>query len=147
MDTTVVEWGAVERLVVERVGASEDLARELVALEAGALARWCRGDPSGFLAISDADVGYFEPFVEARIDGLAALADHYEALRGKISADDFAMIAPRVVAWGDAAVLSYGFRSSSGGGPEMRWQASETWRRRPEGWRIVHTHWSLPRVG
>lgn len=137
----------MDTTTVERVGASEELARELVTLEAGALERWCRGDPSGFLEISDVDVGYFEPFVEARIDGLAALADHYEALRGKISADDFAMIAPRVVAWGDAAVLSYGFRSSSGGGPEMRWQASETWRRRPEGWRIVNTHWSLPRVG
>ncbi|MBV5265935.1 YybH family protein [Pinisolibacter aquiterrae] len=130
------------RDVGERPGEGE---HPIVALERAALERWCRGDPSGFLEISDTEVGYFEPFVADRLDGLDALTRHYEALRGKIFADDFEMIAPRVVAFGEAAVLSYGFRSRSAGGGETRWQASEVWRRRATGWRIVHTHWSLPR--
>ena len=125
-------------------GDGGTVAHPVIALEAAALARWCRGDPSGFLEISDDEVGYFEPFVAERIDGLAALGRHYEALRGRVTAATWEMIAARVVEIGEVAVLSYRFRSAGDGG-EMHWQASEVYRRRPQGWRIVHTHWSLLR--
>jgi ketosteroid isomerase-like protein len=115
---------------------------EILELEQRALARWCRGDPSGFLEISAADVVYFDPFLERRLDGLPALTAYYERLRGKISASRFEILHPRVHRVGDAAVLTFNF-VSYGGQDVHRWNCTEAYRRDAEGWRIVQTHWSF----
>ncbi len=115
----------------------------VLVLERAALARWCRGDPSGFLEISDRDVSYFDPFRIGRIDGLAALAAYYEMLRGRISVVAWQILEPRVEEIGEIALLSYRFRSWGEGGATVGWNCSEAFRRRDEGWRIVHTHWSF----
>jgi hypothetical protein len=117
-------------------------ADEIVAMEERALARWCRGDPSGFLELSAPDVVYFDPFLEERLDGLPALTAYYEALRGKISAERFELRRPRVQLASDAAVLTFHFVSWSGADVH-RWNCTEVYRRDPRGWRIVQTHWSL----
>lgn len=130
-------------------GAAEmaAVAREILALETAALRRWCDGDPSGFLAISAPDVTYFEPFLARRLDGLQALTAHYEALRGKIRAERFELLDPVVRPLGDAgAVLSFDFVSWSGAeARRLDWHCSEVYALTSEGWRIVQTHWSLPR--
>ena len=117
---------------------------EILAMERAALERWCQGDPSGFLEISAADISYFDPFCERRIDGLAALTSLYESLRGKIFASKLEIIEPRVQLYGEIAVLTFRFDSSGAGGG-MRWNCTEVYRRQPEGWRIVQTHWSFYR--
>ena len=120
---------------------------EVTRLERAALERWCRGDPSGFLEISAPDVTYFDPFLERRIDGLPALTDYYEALRGKISADRFELIDPSVLEFGAAAVLTFNFASWGGSDGESRWNCTEVYRRDPSGWHIVQTHWSFTSAG
>ncbi len=114
---------------------------QLVDLERRALARWLNGDPSGFLELSAPDVVYFDPYRERRVDGLEALTRIYEELRGKIFAERFELVNPRVQQVGDAAVLTFNFSSWSGGA-ELRWNCTEVYRRDPAGWRIIQTHWS-----
>lgn len=116
--------------------------KALVAMETSALERWCRGDPTGFLEISAPDVVYFDPFVPTRIDGLPALATYYEALRGKVSAARFELLNPLIQRSGNIAVLTYNF-VSYGGNDEHRWNCTEVYRRDPEGFRIIQTHWSF----
>jgi hypothetical protein len=116
---------------------------EIIQLEKHALERWCRGDPSGFLAISAPDVVYFDPFLERRLDGLPALSAYYESLRGKVSASRFEVLRPRVQLVGSAAVLTFNFVSYGGSDDEYRWNCTEVYRSDPEGWRIVQTHWSF----
>ncbi|MDR3719252.1 MAG: nuclear transport factor 2 family protein [Bryobacteraceae bacterium] len=124
---------------------SEDaIATTLIEMERQALNRWARGDPDGFLAISSPDVSYFDPFVEKRLDGLDALRALYEQLRGKVRIDHFAMLAPRVQAVGNAAILTFQFESSGSAGPKL-WNTTEVYRQTAGGWRIVHTHWALNR--
>ena len=101
----------------------EDVAGSILAMERAALDRWGRGDPDGFLEISDPDVVYFDPFQPRRIDGLAAL-------RGLVQVH------------GDIAVLTFRF-DSSGNESEMHWNTTEVYRRSAVGWRIIHSHWSL----
>ena len=113
----------------------------IVELEERALARWCRGDPSGFLEISAPDVVYFDPFQAERIDGLAALTSYYEGLRGQVSAERWELSQPLVQLVGEAAVLTFQF--TSWGGRTLRWNCTEVYRRDPEGWRIIQTHWAL----
>ncbi|MDR0576838.1 MAG: nuclear transport factor 2 family protein [Candidatus Accumulibacter sp.] len=123
------------------------ITEEIIALETYALRRWCAGDPGGFLEICDGDVVYFDPFIDRRIDGLEALTDYYEAIRGKVRASRFELLDPRVRVIGDAAVLTFNFVSHGSQGDEHRWNCTEVFRRGPSGWRIIQTHWSFTRAG
>ena len=116
----------------------------VIDLEKAALARWCNGDPDGFLEICARDVVYFDPFLPIRLDGFDQLKKYYNAIRGRISAPRHEMIKPLVQEIGDAAVLTFRFVSCSGSeGAEMRWNCTEVYRRQNKAWRIVQTHWSL----
>jgi ketosteroid isomerase-like protein len=123
-----------------------DLAQTLLALENEALTRWCAGDPSGYLEISAEDVVYFDPFVDRRLDGLAALTAYYESVRGKISAERFEIRNPHVQAVADMAVLSFNFVSFARDGSPFRWNCTEVYRRSSasgQTWRIIQSHWSF----
>ncbi len=117
----------------------------VIDLEKAALARWCNGDPSGFLEISAPEVVYFDPFLDKRMEGLEALTGYYEAIRGKIFAARYEMIEPKVIEIGDAAVLTFRFLSYAGSeGARMHWYCTEVYRRQADGaWGIAATHWSL----
>ena len=119
----------------------------LVALENAALVRWCAGDPSGYLEICAADVVYFDPFLERRLDGKADLTRYYEALRGKISAERFEIRNPRVQSASGMAVLTFNFVSFARDGSESRWNCTEAYRHEAAGWRIIQSHWSFARPG
>ena len=122
-----------------------DVETQILALEQAALRRWRLGDPSGFLELCDDDVVYFDPFLDRRLDGLAALAAYYESLRGKISAARFEMLDPKVQRLGEAAVLTYNFVSWGGGEDALRWNCTEVFRRRGDTWKLAQTHWSFTR--
>lgn len=116
----------------------------VITLEMAALARWCNGDPSGFLEICAPDVTYFDPFLDDRLDGLDRLTTYYESVRGKIFAPRYEMINPHVADMGAVAVLTFRFVSSDGSeGREMRWNCTEVYRKDAGNWRIVQTHWSF----
>ena len=117
------------------------VAEAIVAAETEALIRWGAGDPGGFLDICHPDVTYFDPFLEARLDGLNALTGHYENLRGKVHVDTFELINPRVVVGGELAVLSFNYVSKNGSGT-YRWNCTEVYRSVAARWLIVQTHWS-----
>lgn len=120
----------------------DEVSREIISLERAALARWCRGDPSGFLELSAPDVVYFDPYVPQRLDGLAALTALYEPLRGKVSADRFELSNPHVQCEGNLAVLTFNFVAFAGD-RVFRWNCTEAYRRDHAGWRIIQTHWSV----
>lgn len=127
------------------MSASDDdrVAAEIVAMETAALKRWLAGDPSGFLEISDEDVVYFDPFLERRLDGLAALTTYYESLRGKIRAPRFELVDPKVQRFAEAAALTFNFVSWSESCEATRWNCTEVYARRAGAWKIVQTHWSF----
>jgi ketosteroid isomerase-like protein len=125
------------------MSANDEVAARIVAMEERALERWCAGDPSGFLELSDEDVAYFDPFLDRRLDGLAALAAYYEKLRGKISAARFELLNPKVQRAGDMAVLTFNFVSWDEDESALRWNCTEVYARRGGAWKIVQTHWSF----
>jgi len=122
------------------------IAETLLALEHAALVRWCAGDPSGYLDICAADVVYFDPFLEQRLDGKAALARYYEALRGKISAERFEILNPLVQWSSGMAVLTFNFVSFAGKAVASRWNCTEVYRHDTNGWQIIQSHWSFTRL-
>jgi hypothetical protein len=125
---------------------STSIVDEIISLETEALRRWCSGDPGGFLEISDADVVYFDPFLDKRLDGLAALTQYYEAIRGKINANRFELLNPNVQVIDNMAVLTFNFVSYGGNEDAFRWNCTEAYRRSASGWKIIQTHWSYTRA-
>lgn len=124
----------------------DEVGMEIIEMERAALDRWGKGDPGGFLEICAPDVVYFDPYREARIDGLSALAALYKTLRGQVHFDRFELINPLVQASGDLAVLTFNYISYTRE-EASRWNCTEAYRREPDHcWRIVQTHWSHTNV-
>lgn len=116
--------------------------KKIVQLEKDALEKWYAGDPSGYIAMIDSDIGYFEPILDKRLDGREPLEKMYEALRGRVHADKFDMLNTRVQSTGNMAVLSFNLISIEGGVP-YRWNCSEVFSLKNDGqWKLVHSHWS-----
>jgi SnoaL-like domain len=115
---------------------------ELVRLERAALERWCNGDPSGFLELCAADVVYFDPLLPCRIDGLPALRDYYDSIRGKVRIARYELLRPLIQGSPELAVLTFNFNSYGGNEDEYRWNCTEVYRRDEAGPRIIQTHWS-----
>jgi ketosteroid isomerase-like protein len=117
------------------------IPEKILNLERAGLDRWGKGDPDGFLELNAPEVTYFDPFLERRLDGLAALTDWYEQARGKIRIDRDEILEPKVQVIGDAAILTYRFVSHGSEG-SMRWNCTEVYQQTAGEWKIVHSHWS-----
>ena len=119
----------------------------ILSLEKGAMERWRNGDPWGFVEISAEDITYVDPGLTRPILGLEEFKAYMKQFEGKIRYQGSEFIAPKVVVVGDAAVLSYNYRSSvlTPEGTiisQTPWNATEVYFRRDDQWKIVHTHWS-----
>jgi ketosteroid isomerase-like protein len=118
------------------------VSERLIAMERAALQRWGEGDPSGYLEISAPDVVYFDPLLVARLNSRAELERHYAPFKGQIRIERHELIDPRVQRAGDMAVLTFNYVSHGGNENRLRWNCTEVYRRDPEGWRLIQTHWS-----
>jgi uncharacterized protein (TIGR02246 family) len=120
----------------------------ILSLEKSAMERWRNGDPWGFVELCAEDMSYVDPVVTRPILGLAEFTAYMKRLEGEIHYQRSEFIDPKVVVVGDAAVLSYNYRSSvlTPEGTivsQTPWNATEVYFRRDGQWRIVHTHWSF----
>ena len=126
---------------------SDATLRELIIdLERAALEQFGRGEIDGPLALCDDDISYFDPSVARRIDGRTSLAARYEAVRDTPQHDSCDLVEPRVQGFGDTAILTYVLVTS--GSPAVssattRWKVTAVYRRRDDGWRVVHSHFAL----
>ena len=120
---------------------------DVIAIERASLERWAKGDPGGFLSHYAADVTYYDPSQERRIDGLQAMTAYLAPLRGKISIDRYEMLNTKVQRYGDVAVLTYNvvnYRKQPDGTERSttRWNSTAVFHRADGKWREVHSHFS-----
>ena len=125
-----------------------DVTAEIVALERATLDRWIHGDPQGYLEIYAPEVTYFDPLIEKRIDGLPAMRDYLTPITGKVKADRYDLISPKVQRHGEAAVLTFSFVSytkqpNGSETPGPRWNTTEVYAQVEGKWKIIHNHWAL----
>ena len=131
----------------EQTQAVDDFSPDqIIGLERGALDRWSKGDPGGYLELYADDITYFDPTTAARLDGIEAMRASLEPMTGKVNIERYEMVNPRVQRFGDAAVLSFNLTTVAG--PvgeeprEVRWNTTEVYARVGGTWKIVHNHWS-----
>lgn len=143
-----LDAGALEQKILKmepmdkRLAPSSDLEKKIVQIEKDSLDKWYAGDPTAYIAMLDSDVGYFEPGLEKRLDGKRPLKTLFEALRGKIHADQYHLLNTRVQATENMAVLSCNLLAVEHGIP-FRWNCTEVFARNNDGqWKLIHSHWS-----
>ena len=125
--------------------SSESVTPEILALERRALDGWQVGNPDPLLAISDPDITYFHAVTDKRLDGLPAVKALFEGYRGRPLFDGYETAEPRVQVSGDTAVLTYTLVRHIGTVTD-RWYATQVYQRKKEGWRIIHSHWSVTKT-
>ena len=118
-----------------------ETARDVLTLEYRSMVAWQKGDPDPLLAILDPEITYFHTVAKHRLDGLPEVRALFESYRGTALFDSFEILNPRVQISGNIAVLTYLFVRQKGT-DTSRWNATQVYRRNPDGWRILHTHWS-----
>jgi ketosteroid isomerase-like protein len=121
---------------------------QILMLEQGALDRWGKGDPGGFLDLYAADIGYFDPVTATRIDGHPAMVDYYRPWVGKIRVARYEILNPNVVIEGKMALLTYNLVNyiRDAGGVESvgsRWNSTTVYQHRGDSWKAIHSHWSF----
>jgi ketosteroid isomerase-like protein len=125
-------------------------ADQILMLERGALDRWGKGDPGGFLELYAADITYFDPMTAARIDGHQAMVNYYRPWVGTIQIARYEMLNPHVVVDGNTALLTYNLvnyiRDAQGvESVGSRWNSTTVYQHRENSWRSIHSHWSFTR--
>src|SRR4030065_149522 len=85
---------------------------ENLLLEKAAMERWRHGDPLGFVELSAEDILYVDPGLTSPIQGLEAYRAYMKQVEGKGHYHRSEFIASRIVTVGDAALLTYKYRSS-----------------------------------
>ena len=121
---------------------------DILLLEKAAMHRWRNGDPLGFVELSAEDILYVDPGLSKPIQGLEAYRAYMKQLEGKVHYQKSEFIGAKVVTVGDAALLTYNYRSSvltSQGkvSSQTPWNTTEVYFRREGEWKTVHTHWSF----
>ena len=133
--------------------AQTDIAAQIIALEKAALDRWNAADPQGYLDLYAPDMSYFDPSLDARMDGVEALRKYYAPLFGAkypFINPRYDMQRPLVQHHGDVAVLTfnlvnYGTFEGKGEAVLARWNSTEVYCRVDGKWMICHSHWSYIR--
>ena len=122
-------------------------SKSIIALERGALDRWGKGDPQGYLELYAPDITYFDPTQERRVDGAAAMQKLYGPIKGMVRVDSYEMVEPKVQQRGDVAVLTFNLvshaRRPNGDTITVRWNSTEVYGRSRGKWSIIHSHWSF----
>jgi ketosteroid isomerase-like protein len=120
---------------------------EILSLEKQAMERWRSGDPWGFVELSAEDITYIDPGQTCPIVGLEKYGAYMKQIEGQVHYQQSEFIEPKVVTIGEAAVLSYNYRSTAFNEQgEIRfqtpWNVTEVYFRRENRWQIVHGHFS-----
>ena len=134
--------------VLAAANPSTKITQEILALERQTMEGWLKGNPDPTFAILDPEVTYFHAPLERKLDGLAAVKAFFEPYRGKSLFDSYEFFEPTVQVSGDIAVLTYQLVTQNGP-VTSRWNSTEVYQHKKEGWRVIHSHWSqvkaLPR--
>jgi ketosteroid isomerase-like protein len=127
---------------------SETMEATILSLEQAAMERWRNGDPWGFVEISADDLSYVDPGLAQPLLGIEKYRLYMKGIEGQVHYQRSEFIDPQVLLVGEAAVLSYNYRSSvlSSAGQvvnQTNWNSTEVYFHRNDRWQIVHTHWSF----
>ncbi len=73
----------------------EDAEETIINQERAELERWCKGDPLEYSGNAADDITYFDHITKTRLDGIAAVKDHFGQFKGKVDVSKSKMVNPQ----------------------------------------------------
>ena len=125
--------------------AGENAEQTILAMERQGLDHWAQGDPLGMSENFADDITYFDDIgAQTRLDGLEEMQNYLASLDGKIPPHSYELVDPKVQIYGEIAILTLRYQSTSlEGKPDPPWKATSVYRLTDGEWHTVHAHWSV----
>ena len=119
----------------------------ILSLEKMAMDRLRNSDPGGYLKLGADDILYIDPTLIKPISSLKDLKKHIIEIQGQVHSQRAEFIDARVDSVGNAAVLTYNYRTTVLSAAETMikqtlWNVSQVYNFQDSCWQIVHSHWS-----
>ncbi len=118
---------------------------DLVAQERSVLEPYfADSDTSSYAGLFTGDATYFDPNSSGRLDGGVAIRELFAGYAGQFPSWRWELVEPAVQLSGDTAVLTFHLDTFDveTGTVTSRWNTTEVHRKTPDGWELIHAHWS-----
>ena len=124
----------------------EQIASMIIKLEEEALKKWFQGDSSGYRDLwSKQNFSYFDSVCAHRVDTHEEISDFVKgAVDGKLFAESYDFVNPRVQFGGDMAVLTYQLHANTTL-INMHYNCIEVYLKEGDEWHVIHSTWSFIR--
>lgn len=122
---------------------NEELTKQVIAMEKNALDKYYAGDMTGYYDLwSHEDFSYFDAGHDKCIDDFKEVKDFLDHnIAGKMHADSYKFVAPRVQIHGDTAILTYQLFADTNF-INMKYNVIEVFQKNDQGeWKVVHSTW------
>ncbi|MBB1079032.1 nuclear transport factor 2 family protein [Limosilactobacillus sp. STM2_1] len=123
--------------------SSAKTIKDIISLEKGALDKYFNGDMSGYYDIwSHDDFSYFDAGHDKRIDDFNEVKQFLDGrVAGKIHADSYKFVSPRVQLNGNTGILTYQLFADTNF-IDMQYNVVEVFQKNAQGeWKVVHSTW------
>jgi ketosteroid isomerase-like protein len=123
----------------------ENIEKVILSKERKSLDLWAQGDPLGYSENFAEDGTYFDDIAaQTRLDSLKEIRNYFTSLKGQIPPHKYEIVDPKVQVYGDIAILTMQYHSTTfDGQPGRPWKATSVYRLTNGDWHVVHAHWSL----
>ena len=116
----------------------------ILSQELDALTRWSHGDPWGYIDLAAPEITYFAEGIDTLIVGYDAFKAVNEPFEGKFNIPTIKIRNPKIDMHGDIGILTYTLINQDKDGQETsRWKSTEIYEKRDDGWKLVHSHWTI----
>jgi hypothetical protein len=124
----------------------KQLAAHIIGLEEAALEKWFKGDTSGYAQLwSKRSFTYFDAVETKRIEDFASMADLFQRVEDKLSANSYEVRSPRVQIGVDMAVLTYQLFAKTNL-LDIDYNCIEVFQKEEDAnWYAIHSTWSIIR--
>ncbi|OOF59126.1 nuclear transport factor 2 family protein [Rodentibacter genomosp. 2] len=123
------------------------LAEEIIQLEINALNRWFDGDVSGYRKIwSKTNFSYFDIAKPLRIDSYGEIEPFLDDLEGKLFAENYDFVNPRVQFSNDnqTGILTYQLHAKTNL-IDTHYNCIEVFQKENGKWQVIHSCWAAIR--
>ncbi|MDG2941356.1 MmcQ/YjbR family DNA-binding protein [Exercitatus varius] len=119
-----------------------EIADHIIALEKDALDKWFKGDVSGYREIwSKHSFSYFDIVRPHRVDTYEEISKFLDDTEGRLYAEHYDFLVPRVQFGQDIAILTYQLHADTNL-LNTHYNCVEVFQKEADGWKVVQSTWS-----
>lgn len=126
-DSTKIDYDQREKVILEILNTG--------------LNKWYDGNPAAYAEAFNPEITYFDPGTEEK--RIVTSQELYDLVKSRETKYDFSGVLDPIFQHSeDVSVLTFKLNQDFKAGVSLNWNATEVYMNTPEGWKIIHAHWS-----